>query len=555
MINKTILFVVFIVFFQFIKAQDEFITIWKPSQQLSFPFTIDAPSQPGAHQIWFPGIGEHYNIEWEEINYPQHSGILSDVTSTKQVLIDFGTPLNPNAGDATYRVKVSNGSGTFRQIQFGVDGLYSGSIDKIADIQQWGNIKWQSMNNAFSDCRFLQLSASDSPDLDHVTDASYMFYSVIDFKGNVSMANWNTSKIKNFEFMFGIPPGSFATDTFNAPVGSWNTSSAENFRCLFFGRNSFNQNLNSWNTSNVTNLTAMFGYTKNFNQPLSNWDTSKVITMNLMFQENKIFNQNLNSWNTSKVTDMSFMFSGTDAFNQPLDNWNTALVTNMSFMFHFNPNFNQPLNTWNTSSVTDMSHMFHDCVAFNQPLDAWNTGTVSNLSTVFAGATGFNQSLESWNIPLLTIANSALTNSGIDCTNYSRTLTAWAENPNTANNVNLGSVAPLTYSSDVAGKRNILISKGWIFSDDMVGECRTLSVSDSGTKESGFIYPNPTHDVIFIKNIPDIKSYILLDASGRMAGKNILTGNSVNIQSLEPGIYILQLISKEKIHAFKFIKR
>lgn len=558
MIKKILLFIVFTLSIQYIQAQEEFITLWKPYSQSSTPGTVDAPVQSANNEIWFPGIGENYTITWEEVNYPQHTGTISNVTSDKQVLINFGTSLNPIPADALYKVKVSNGSGSFKQIQFAnntAGWLFNGDANKVLEIQQWGNIKWQSMRSAFSYCGLLQLTASDSPDLSKATDVSYMFYNAREFIGNASMANWPTSKIKNFEYMFSGPIASPVSSTFNAPLGSWDTSSAENFSYMFYGKKFFNQNLNSWNTSKVTDMSYMFSFTRDFNQPLSNWNTSQVTNMSSMFYMNKNFNQNLDSWNTSNVTDISYMFAETENFNQPLNSWDTSQVINMTFLFHYNMNFNQPLNNWDTSSATDISHIFHGCTAFNQPLDLWDTSKVTTITLMFSGATRFNQSLETWNLPLLTTADSVFTNSGLDCNNYSKTIVGWANNPNTASNINLGSLASLSYSSDIIDQREVLINKGWIFSNDVPGECRFLAVSEAGSKESGSIYPNPVHHIIFIRNMADIQSYVIMDATGRISGKGLVTDGTVNVESLAPGNYFLQLISKEKIHPFKFIKK
>lgn len=508
MINKILLFISITLLFQSIKAQNEFITIWKPNLQPLNSVTIDAPVQAGVNEIWFPGIGDNYTITWEEVNYPQHNGTMVNINSNKQVLIQFGAPLNPIPANATYKVKASNGNGLFKQIQFGTNvgnsWTHYGNIDKIMEIVQWGNIPWTSMKSAFANCPSLQLTASDSPDLSLVTDASYMFYNIRQFAGNPSMDTWNTSSIINFEYMFASPPFS-SQDNFDAPIGSWDTSAAGNFSYMFYN--------------------------------------------------NKKFNQNLNNWNTSNVTSMQYMFAETLNFNQPLNNWNTSNVTNMTFLFHFNPNFNQPLNNWNISNATDISHMFHGCTAFNQPLDSWKTSKVTTMNTMFTGAVHFNQSLENWNLPFLTDAHTVFYNSGINCTNYSKTLSGWAMNTNTPNNINLGPLQPLTYSSDVVDKRNILIAKGWIFTYDLPGDCRVLSVSDSHLEESGSIYPNPVHHSIFIRNIPEIISYIILDTSGRIVMKDHIKGDSINVESLLPGNYMLQLISKEKIRSFKFIRK
>lgn len=516
MFRKISLLILFVLLSQNVNAQDEFITLWKPNQP-SFPLTIDAPSITNSNQIWFPGIGENYTISWEEVNYPQHNGIMTYVTSIKQVLIDFGNPINPNPADATYKVKVSNGNGHFRQIRFATGAsnppggpllgtwTYNGSADKILEIQQWGNTQWISMHAAFAGCSSIQLTATDVPNLSGTTDASYMFHGDYNFYGSPSMANWNTSSIKNFKYMFGYTSGQIQLDVFNPPIGSWNTSSAEDLSYMFMGR--------------------------------------------------RLFNQNLNSWKTLRVTDMSYMLANTTAYNQPMDTWDTSNVTDMSFMFHLNPNFNQPLNNWNISNVTDLSHMFHDCKAFNQSLSSWDTSKVTTISTMFTTASNFNQDLGSWNLPALTNGMMSITGSGLSCENYSKTISGWAINPNTASNINLGPLVTLFYASDVIDKRNILINKGWTLLGDAIGKCRLLGVAENNRENTPSIYPNPADNIIYIKNLKGARSYKIFDSVGRLVLQNILNEESITINSLLHGNYILQIMSDTGVQSLKFIKK
>ncbi|MDQ0593272.1 surface protein [Chryseobacterium ginsenosidimutans] len=518
---KKISFLIFLFFFsQIVSAQNEFITIWEPNTSIHDLLNPVMPSAAGDGQIWFPGIGENYRIVWEEVGFPSHTGIMNDVTSAERVLIDFGTPFNPNPADAAYRVKVSNGNGIFRQIKFGKNTISSspildfpvistsGSTNKITEIEQWGNIHWTSMNNAFAQCMNIELTATDSPDLSNVEDASMMFNNAFNFKGAPSMANWDTSHIKNFKYMFGYlttPPVGFAlNESFNAPIGSWDMSSAED--------------------------------------------------LSYMLMRRKIFNQNLNSWNVSKVTNMAYMLAEMDVYNQPMNNWNTSKVTNMTFMFHFNPVFNQPLDQWNTSNVTNMGHMFHGCNAFNQPINVWDTSKVTDMNTMFTEATSFNQSLQDWNIPALVSGSNMFLDSGVNCENYSKILYGWAHNPNTANNIYLQSLSPLIYSVAVINERNILIGKGWAITGDSVSECSFLGTSDIKNKSETGIYPNPATDFIYVRN-SDAKNYTIFDQSGRIIARGILANGEINIHALITGNYILQINSRGKSQSFKFIKK
>lgn len=516
MLKKISAFILFVFVGQFAKAQNEFITIWKPTTAINMDEMVAAPHQVLANQIWFPGVGQNYTISWEEVGYPQHNGIMPNVTSTTQVLIDFGNALNPVSDDVKYRVKVSNGNGSFKQIRFGL--IYPntitdpvpvfenlGSIERILEVEQWGNIQWLSMYSAFVNCRNLKVTATDTPNFNSVTDASYMFYRIPTLTVSNSIANWNVSTIKNFKGMFG-GSGNLSIDTFNPPINNWNISSAENLSHMFSGRQVFNQNLNGWNTSNVKN--------------------------------------------------MSYLFQSTKAFNQPLDNWNTSMVTDMSHMFT-NSVFNQSINSWNISNVTDISHMFHDADYFNKPLSSWNTINIQYMTGLFAGADSFNQSLGSWNLSSLINASAALSGNSIDCVNYSYTLAGWAQNPNTPNNISMLPLLMLSYSPDVVVDRNILISKGWTFFGDTLGTCQikeSLSTSEISNPKIS-IYPNPAHHIIYLKNISNVKSYVITDLSGRMVMKDSLNKDSINIQNLTSGTYILELMFKDKIQRLKFIKK
>jgi len=274
-----------------------------------------------------------------------------------------------------------------------------------------------------------------------------------------------------------------------------------------------------------------------------------------MFMERKLFNQNINSWDVSKVTDMAYMFAQCTTYNQPLNNWNTSKVLNMQFMFHFMPDFNQPLDQWDTSKVTTMAHMFHGTNSFNQPLDSWDTSNVTDTNTMFTGASSFDQTLESWDLPSLVIADNMFLGSGINCDNFSFILAGWADNPVTANNVYLQSVYPLKYSSNAIPKKNILIGKGWSMTGDSVGECRKLGLNELHLENKPSIYPNPADDFIFLKNIYNVKKFIITDASGRIISQENLRNDFINIDFLPKGSYILQLITTDKSYSLKFIKK
>lgn len=502
MVKKLLFFFLLICIFQFSKAQSgDFITVWKPGNtQNGVPENV-VPSTDT--QIWLPIRGNNFTVYWEEIGYPAHNATITNITSALQTLIDFGAPLNPDPVNATYRVKVRKNGGSFNNIRFVDSDLYPfssgllGDSDKILDVEQWGTAQWITMKEAFRNCRNLDVTATDIPDLSNVSDMSNMFGFCFKLVGNSTFKDWDISNVTNLHLTFTT--------------------------CYLF-----NQPIGSWNTSNVTNMHGTFNFATSFNSPLAGWDTSNV-------------------------EDATSMFFHASAFNQPIGNWDLSKNVGLEFMFAYT-NFNQPIGSWDTSEVVAMHHMFLNNPSFNQDIGNWDTGKVIETEGMFLNATSFDQNLENWNLSSLEIAESMFENTDISCVNYSKILRGWASNINTPGDINLGNVAPATYSTGVSGSRNQLISNGWIISGDNAGECNLLGISDHDIKNQPSVYPNPASDFIYVKNMNGLSSYKIFDTTGRIILENLLHEEKINIGFLIKGNYILQITTKEKIQNFKFIK-
>lgn len=457
--KQNLFILILLSFFSFSKAQGEFITIWKPSNESSLNMLGGIPST--STQIWFPGIGTNFNVVWEEVGFPSHTGTLLNVTSTNHFLIDFGAPQNPVAANATYKVKISKGNGSFNAVRFPTSfiiapadvppivNLYSGDAKKITDVSQWGNISWSTMEFAFFNCNFMNVTATDVPNLSNVTSAQAMFF-FTNLTGNSSFA--------------------------------------------------------SWQTSNITNMAYIFGHTP-FNQPIGNWDVSNV-------------------------TDIRWMFHGCTYFNQPLKNWNT-------------------------SNMTNMDHTFHYCSAFNQDVSNWDTSNITKMHFLFGGATVFNQDLGDWNLKSVIDGKQMLAGTALSCSNWDRTLYGWANNPESPNNFDLGSVSTAVYShaAAVVARNYLLNTKGWLFSGDIYNPaCESvLAINETKLKDDISIYPNPATDFIYLKNVK-AEHYRIYDASGRIFLQENLTSDKIDVRNLPKGTYFLQIESKSDRKNLKFIK-
>lgn len=369
---------------------------------------------------------------WEEIANTAHRDTVPHIYNNYKV--NVGSP-------GLYRLYVSQNPLVpipFNKFTFGQ--LAPSEANKLITVEQWGNIHWFTMQNAFQGCGELISVPSIAPDLSIVTDCSNMFDSCSKFNSNIS--NWNTSNIIKMDNMFA--------------------------RC-----SSFNQPLNTWNMGNVTSLVSMFYGCSSFNQPLNNWNTSNIVFMGELFYDCFLFNQPLNNWNTSNVLSIDGMFWNCHMFNQPLNNWNTSNMVYMSGVFYGCSSFNQPLNNWNTSNVTRMWLMFSNCSSFNQPLNSWNTSNVENMWEIFDNAIVFNQNIGSWNIEkvdtvdfLFFQESIGLSNCGLSVDNYDSTIMAWS-----TQNVKKGvlvNAQGLKYCASRERRDSLKLNKNWKFIGDTV---------------------------------------------------------------------------------------
>lgn len=365
----------------------------------------------------------NYNVDWGDGN--------TDTGVT-------GTIIHTYATSGTYTITIT---GTFPSIYFNDDN--ANDKLKIIEILAWGDIQWQTMENAFYGCENLNFDLIDSPDLSQVTTLKNMFRGGTSFNGIVNdwdistitdlsglfyeaetfnrpLANWNTRAVTDMSYTF------YYAELFNEPLDSWNTAAVTTMSNMFYHAEDFNQNINNWNVSNVTDMSNLFYYARAFNQPLNLWDVSNVTSMASMFYLTS-FNQPINNWNISNVTDISGMFQNCP-FNQPLNLWDVSNVTTLASTFAQNNSFNQPLNDWDVSNVTNMSQTFGSAGAlkdFNQPLDQWDVSNVTNMSGMFQSSS-FNQPLNGWNVSNVTnMSNMFAGWASIYVTTYNQPLDLW----------------------------------------------------------------------------------------------------------------------------------
>ena len=350
----------------FSQTETYFITTWK----------TDNAGVSNSTSITIPtiGVGYNYEVDW---TFDGVTFNVEDTGVTGSITHNYGV-------SGTYTVAIR---GIFPRIFFDFNNT---DYEKIVSIEQWGNIAWASMADAFSGCMNLVYNATDAPDLSGVTDISYMFYYCLSFDGDLS--NWDVSNVIDMSGMF-------------------NDAQA------------FNGNISNWDVSNVIDMRDMFGYSSGFNGDISGWNVSNVVFMNYMFEYNTVFNGDLSNWNVSNVQSMTAMFSNNTAFNGDISNWNVSKVTDMNRMFEYNTAFDGNLGTWDISSVNDMEEMFLgsslSTANYDNTLIGWSTLSAGETqiptSILFDGGNSTYCNSETERLTLINTYGWSIIDAGLDC--------------------------------------------------------------------------------------------------------------------------------------------
>ncbi|RZK73514.1 MAG: BspA family leucine-rich repeat surface protein, partial [Pedobacter sp.] len=160
------------------------------------------------------------------------------------------------------------------------------------------------------------------------------------------------------------------------------------------------------------------------------------------------------------------------------------------------------MSTWNTSVVPNMLQMFAGATLFNHNISSWNVANVTTMNSAFSGARSFNQNLGSWQLNANADLAGMLSNSGLDCTNYSSTLIAWSQASVVGRTLNAGG---LKYGENAVAVRNILTTpiadggKGWTIIDDILNSFNCPNSPPMLTSSTG--YTSYTSGIVVVDNM------------------------------------------------------
>lgn len=554
---------------------------------LTFPHTgtyrlemISSQENPFNQLSFFLDAGKIIDIQqWGDVEW-----------STFALAFSYTDQLDISATDIPNLSNVTLMTGAF---------MMSG-IGEVPNINQWNVSQVVQMEDLFFMAENFNSPIGDWA-MSQVVTTTGMFRNAYSF--NQPIANWDVGNVTDMMAMFNN------AISFNQPIGDWDVSNVTNMSYIFSNAQVFNQPIDNWDVGNVTSMFGAFSNASNFNQPLANWNVGSVKAMDAMFKNAVSFNQPIGEWDTSNVLDMGGMFFGAISFNQPIGDWDVSEVIRMNEMFLGTLSFEQDISDWNVSSVTGMANMFRDAIFnlpiakwdvsnvtsmwgmfmnnpyFNQSLENWNVSNVANMREMFRNAQSFNQPLNNWNVDLYDAVgilhkaqafDQPLTNwnlkhliftdeirdeegfygdensfsfaySGMSCENYSLTLQAWANNPETSNQPLILLADTIKYSPDIEDARNALENDfNWTILGDALSNCSLATDSFSSSEIK--LHPNPVKDILMIEGLSGNENLFLYDLNGKLIYQLTADGNSLQLldmEALQKGIYFLSIQMKD----------
>lgn len=383
---------------------------------------------------------------------------------------------------------VAPGSYTVSVIGSGFTGINFSNISdkkKLVSIEQWGEVKWSTIDFAFYNCESLVSNATDFPDVSKLTDKKVLF------KGsntsNDDVNNWlnmcgdnmpviNFSGEKNMDVAQGltfVEPGVTATDDVGGSIkvssnGEVDTNTLGDYTLTYTAidaegntttatRNieirEFRPFITTWKTDNkgesndnqiqiisgVNSGSFTIDWGDNSSKTYSNeryithtYDVPGIYTVSIsgggfthFYSPRDSDNKKiiaLEQWGDIQWSTMFLSFYDCEnLISNALDIPDLLKVKDMTRMFNGASAFNADLSKWDVSSVENMQYMFKRASGFNGDVSNWDVSNVTNMERMFKRASTFNQDLSKWDVSNVT--NMILMFSG--ATDFNGDVSAW----------------------------------------------------------------------------------------------------------------------------------
>jgi len=174
----------------------------------------------------------------------------------------------------TYQISIT---GAFpAMVSLGPEPSYhpTGLQHQLVSLEQWGDIKWVSMDSMFHSAKFMVNHAIDKPNLYRVVEMQNMFTQASSFDADLS--EWNVGHVENLSGIFK------QARSFNGNTSNWDTRSTQNMSSMFYGAEAFDRSLGNWNMAAVLTVDSMLhlsGLSRtNYDSTLIGWAQQEVQT-------------------------------------------------------------------------------------------------------------------------------------------------------------------------------------------------------------------------------------------------------------------------------------
>lgn len=153
---------------------------------------------------------------------------------------------------------------------------------KLSDVNQWGDIVWESFDQTFANWSGTRFSATDAPILSADGVSFFrIFRQAGNFRGDLS--HWDVSHVNQFNESFQ------SARSFNSDLSTWDLTGVNNFGNSFNGANKFEGiGLSEWDVSNATRFNGTFSgtaiSTSTYDNILISWaaqDLKKGVNFNI----------------------------------------------------------------------------------------------------------------------------------------------------------------------------------------------------------------------------------------------------------------------------------
>lgn len=409
--------------------------------------TTEAGSASDTFVLPTTGSGYNATVEWGDGNEEVISGTPGNVTHV------YDSP-------GTYTITiVENAAGGFPRIYF----ANGGDKAKLSKIEQWGEIKWTSMDTAFRGCTNVVCEALDAPDLSGATSCYRMFQTCNSL--TTIAVTWDVSTITNMGNMFKACSSLESLD-----VSGWDTSNVTTMAEMFSGCvDLLTLDLDtSWDTSSLELAGLLFGGCASLDSiDVSGWDVSLVTDMASMFEGcTSLAPLDVSNWTPIASLSMDSMFAACAALTTlDVSDWDVGTVTTMASMFDGCVLLETlDVSTWDVGEVTDLNRMFKGCAELiTLDVSGWDTADVTDMSYTFKNCTILNVDVSAFDITSLTDATELMYGSAFNQTNYDALLPAW-EAYATSNVVFHAGTAEYGAGSPTTA-RAALVGRSWTITD------------------------------------------------------------------------------------------